>query len=48
MNVFAAGTQVDDRITNKLAQTMIGHFATAVCLKDGNVTCSELLFIEQN
>jgi hypothetical protein len=48
MNVFAAGTQVDDRITNKLAQAMIGHLATAVRLKDRYVTCVELLFIEQN
>ena len=34
MNVFAIGTEVDNRITNDLAQTMIGNFPAAICFED--------------
>src|SRR4029079_3968595 len=34
MDVFAIGAQVDDRITNDLAQTMIGNLSASISFKD--------------
>jgi hypothetical protein len=38
MHVFAIGTQVDDWITNYLAQAVISHFSTAIGLKQRHVS----------
>ena len=47
MHVFAIGTEIDDRITNELAQAVIGHFAAAIRLKQCDISRLELFGIEQ-
>ena len=37
MNVLAIGTEIDDRITNNLAQPVIGNLPAAICLKQRHV-----------
>ncbi len=48
MDVFAIRTEVDDRITNHLAQAVISHFSAAVRLKERYVSRFELFFVEQD
>ena len=48
MHVFALRTEVDDRITDDLAQSMIGHFSAAIRLKQRHVARSQFVFIEQD
>lgn len=47
MHVFSIGTEVDDWITNYLAQAVIRHFAAAIRLKQCDVSRAELFGIEQ-
>jgi hypothetical protein len=48
MNVLAIGTQIDDRITDNLAQSVISHFSAAIRLKQRHIPRSKLLFVEQD
>jgi hypothetical protein len=47
MHVFAMGTEIDDWITNHLAQAVISHFSAAVRLKQRDISRAELFGIEQ-
>ena len=47
MRVFAMGTEIDDWITNHLAQAVISHFSAAVRLKQRDISRAELFGIEQ-
>ena len=48
MDVFAIGAEIDDRITDHLAQTVISHFSAAIGLKQRHVSRAELFRIEQD
>ena len=48
MNVFTIGTQFDDGIADKLAQTVVGYFAAAISFKDRHVSFLQLLGIGQD
>ena len=48
MNVFAIGAEIYNRITDNLAQAVIGHFPAAIRLKQRHVARSQLLFVEQD
>ena len=48
MNVFTIGTEIDDRITYNLAQSVISHFSTAIGFEERYVARFELLRIEQD
>src|SRR5437763_15817496 len=44
MNVFAIRTQVDDWVTDKLANAVISNFTAAIGFKDGHASLSQQLF----
>jgi hypothetical protein len=48
MHVFAIGTEVDDRVANHLAQSVISHFSTAIRFKERNVAEFELILVQQD
>ena len=48
MNVFAIGAEIDNRVTNDLAQAVISHFSAAIRLKQRHTPRSKFLFVEQD
>jgi len=48
MNVFAVGTEIDDWITDHLAQTVIRHLPTAIRFEQRHVSGAELFGVEQD
>ena len=48
MHVFAIGAEIDDWITNHLAQAVIGHLAATIGLKQRHISRAELFGIEQD
>ncbi len=48
MNVFAIRTEIDDRITNHLAQTVISHFPAAIRFKQRHVSLFQLFLVQEN
>jgi len=48
MNVFATGTEIDDWITNHLAQAVIGHLSAAIGLKQRYISRAKLFAVEQD
>src|SRR5688500_10230539 len=48
MNVFAVGTEINNRITNYLAQTVISHFSAAIRFKQCDVSLVQLCFVQKN
>ena len=47
MHVFAIRTEIDDWITNHLAQAVIRHFSAAIRLKQRHISRAELFAIKQ-
>src|SRR5262249_5511795 len=40
--------QVNDRVANELARTVVGHFATTIYLEHGHATLQAIIFAEQH
>jgi hypothetical protein len=43
MHVAAVGLQVDDRISDNLARTVVGDIAATSCFADGDVACGQFV-----
>jgi hypothetical protein len=47
MDIFPVWTQIDNWVSDYLAQAMISDSAAAICFKHGNISRAKFIFVQQ-